>query len=335
MDTTTLDPDDDPRNAFSSWDYWLKYPRATIDFSVNCIVALLLWFIFYVVVWIIVRIVRGMLKNPVLKIKDDVLNTFVMSIKFFLWIQLIPIIIGQIGIPMDSVISVITAVTFSVGIAMRGAVENFVCGILLITLTPFNQGDVVHLARSGKITGSVLGTGMSFTEVRDPDGSHIYVPNSAAYNSPIHNHTLEGKCRIDAYLPLPAHTSAQGLMKARRVMLNALANEDYILKEPRLEPHMHIKAVTEMHVIVCARVWVLPSHFYTAEFQILETVRQAFVLSGVDMTVSRLASANAHIPKFEKIKGDPTDEQDFNDVLALAAGGLLLEGPLDGNEGDS
>jgi len=282
---------------------------------VNFVVAVLLFAVFYIVVRLLLCLFRRMLRNPVLRISDDVTNLIVTAINAFLWIQLAPIIVGQLGIPMDPFISVITVVIFCVGISLMPAVENFVAGVMLLWLTPFKIGDVVHLA-GGSITGTVISITTSFTGVRQPDGTHAYIPNSAVYNKPIHNHTQEGRARIAALLPLPEHTCAQGLVKARRVMLAAIEKEEIVLQEP--VPVMVVRALSEMHLVVEARVWVRPSDYYTAEKRLLEVVRQAFVLNDVAMSQRRLT-----LPDLRgKEQGD--DDDDEIDVLYAIAGAALV-----------
>ena len=105
---------------FLELDFWMTYMLAAIDIAINLLVSLLLFVIFYMIVSCGIRVAKVLSA----KMDKDVVPFILSSLKAVLWIQIIPIIIGQIGIDTKSMLAVISAVALSVGIALRPLVEN-------------------------------------------------------------------------------------------------------------------------------------------------------------------------------------------------------------------
>ena len=79
---------------------------------------------FLMIVKLIVWAVKTVMSNPKQPVDPAVRPFVLLSLKALLWIQILPIVIGQIGINIDSMLAVISAVALAVGIALRPMVEK-------------------------------------------------------------------------------------------------------------------------------------------------------------------------------------------------------------------
>ena len=100
--------------------FWLDYLFGAVDIAINLLVSLLLFIVFYTIVSCAIRCTKVVTK----RMDKDVVPFIISSLKAVLWVQIIPIVIGNIGIDTKSMLAVISAVALSVGIALKPLVEN-------------------------------------------------------------------------------------------------------------------------------------------------------------------------------------------------------------------
>ncbi|MBU1238993.1 mechanosensitive ion channel, partial [Myxococcota bacterium] len=92
------------------------------------------------------------------KVDETVSNFVVHLVRIGLTVFIFIAVLAQLGIQTASVIAILGAASFAVGLALQGALANFAAGVLLMLFRPFKVGDVVSVAgQTGKVTAiSVL-----------------------------------------------------------------------------------------------------------------------------------------------------------------------------------
>lgn len=196
-------------------------------------------------------------------------------IKLILWVQVIPILVGRIGIAVDSLVAVVTAISLTIGMSMRPHAENFVSGVAMLFEKPFDVDDVVALAG---IKGRVHTIGLAVTTVQEPNGNRVLMPNMKVFGAPMVNYSTVGRCRLDIDLPLLPSVS---MAEMRERMLLTLGRCDVVMREPA--PQVLLKEITRTALVVTARVWVGSPTVFSAHFSIREdlfTDLRAFVATG-------------------------------------------------------
>lgn len=128
----SYDDDSDDEIPFAKKKFWISYATTAMDVTVNVVVAAILFLIFYLTIWVICKTIRKTLayhSKHAAKPLDAQLVAFVITaIKLLLWIQIVPILVNQVGIAVDSVIAVLGAITVGIGLSLRATAENFVAG---------------------------------------------------------------------------------------------------------------------------------------------------------------------------------------------------------------
>jgi small-conductance mechanosensitive channel len=117
------------------------------------------------------------LTGSVLTADQSLFITFIVAtVKVVLWMQIVPILVEQIEIAVDSIVAILGALTVGVGPALKPLAENFVMGAVLTWVRPFKIGDLVEI--SSGVLGIVQTTSLAYTTVKNPSGQIVHVPNS-------------------------------------------------------------------------------------------------------------------------------------------------------------
>ena len=266
---------EDIKIDFVEADFWLDMASSAIRTCVNIVIACVLLLVFMLVIQSIVRVAKLVMKNPKRPMPEQLARFIIALIKLILWIQVIPILVGRIGIAVDSLVAVVTAVSLTIGMSMRPHAENFVSGVALLFEKPFEVNDVVVLAG---IKGRVQTIGLATTEVEEPDGNRVLIPNMKVFGAPMVNYSTTGRCRLDIDLPLLPSVS---MAEVREQMLLTLGRCDVVMREPA--PAVLLKEITRTALVVTARVWVESPKAFAANFSIREDLfcdLRVFVAAG-------------------------------------------------------
>jgi small conductance mechanosensitive channel len=115
---------------------------------------------------------------------------------------------------------------FTIGFALQDVAKNFVAGILLLILQPFNIGDAIQVAG---YAGSVLNITLRSTDMRTWDGLHVIIPNSDVFVNPIINYSKAGQRRLEIDVGVAYDLD---LDRVTRVTLDALGELPGVLADP-------------------------------------------------------------------------------------------------------
>jgi len=277
--------DDEPLIPFSEAKFWSNYLTTGMRVCVNLLVASVLFVIFSFIIWIVSRILRRTLKwqSKVHAALDEQLIGFlIFGVKIIMWVQIIPILVEQVGIAVDSMIAVLGAITVGVGLSLRNTAENFISGVILTINKPFVVGDLVELL-SGKVKGKIHRVGMGWTAVEEPDGSMVYLPNGNVVTAPMVNNTTKGRHRLDVGKFDLAH--GVDLHAARNVIVDAASAQTTVLPDPA--PRMLVLDISQSAITVAVRVWVAAEDQLAAPFAIREAVYLHLKRSNVALSTWR------------------------------------------------
>ena len=111
-----------------------------------------------------------------------------------LQVLLVILVLQIIGLQLTVVSAIIAGLTVAVGLALSGTLQNFVSGILILVLKPYQVGDNINTQGQ---EGTVTSIQIFFTVILTFDNKTIIVPNGQLSNSVIVNLSREGKRRMD------------------------------------------------------------------------------------------------------------------------------------------
>lgn len=180
-----------------------------------------------------------------------------------------------IGVKTTSVVAVLGAAGFSIGLAFKEILSNLGSGMIILFFKPFNIGD--YIQGSG-VEGFVSDIQVFSTVLKTPDNKTIIVPNLQLTSNNIVNYTHQEKRRID-FSYIVSYDSDIDLVK--KILSDIFEEEKRILKEPK--PIIGIYSIENNTVNIVARPWVKTDDYWDVYFDIMERVKKQFDLNKIEV----------------------------------------------------
>ena len=145
--------------------------------------------------YVIKQVVKLLSKSRLLRDAEGTVRTFAVSfVRIALYVILFIMIVGIMGVPMASIITVLASAGVAIGMAMQGALGNIAGGIVLMVFKPFKLGDYIS---NGEVEGTVRELNLFYTVVVTVDNKRITVPNGTMMNASITDYSSEKFRRVD------------------------------------------------------------------------------------------------------------------------------------------
>lgn len=231
----------------------------------------------FLIKWIIKLVTKGKFAQKNDKTVVTVLSHFLSAA---LYIVLVVIIIGILGIPTASVITVIASAGVAIGLALQGALSNIAGGIMILILRPFRVGDFVEVAGN---SGTVSDVGIFYTTLTTPDNKIVTIPNGTVMANNIVNYSLKDTRRVDFTFSVAYGTDVE---KVKSILLEEANKHEMVLKDPA--PFARLSKQNESSLDFTMRVWVESANYWTVNFDLLETLNNRFVAEGIEIPFNQL-----------------------------------------------
>lgn len=250
--------------------------------------ALVLLAVCLVVVKILMKTVEKMLQRTGI---DRSLHTFLKTaIKALLLFLTVLIVADALGIPMTSLIAVLSVAGLAVSLAIQNSLANVAGGIQVLASKPFKVGDYVE---AGGIEGHVTEVGILYTRITTWDNKLIQIPNSQISSEKIINHTAEPERRVDLKFTVSYDAPVDTVKEAALAVIKC---HPLTLYTP--EPFVRVSKYGDSSIEYTMRVWCATEDYWTVYYDMMEQVKAAFDKAGVEMTYPHV---NVHmIPRTEE-----------------------------------
>lgn len=264
-------------NAETLWHKWI------LPYGTNILLAIVI----FVAGKSLARIFSKLLGKAVLaSTKDQMLQSFVTSISYFLFLLIVTIAtLSQLGINTSSLVALIGAAGLAIGLSLQNSLQNFAAGVMLLIFKPFKKGDVIE---TSGMTGTVEQMGILVLELRTPDNKTVLIPNNTVFSGNIVNYSMNDTRRLSFVFDIAYDAD---LRKAKEIISDILATESAVLSDPAAT--VSVSELAAHSVKLSALGWVKTAD-YTATYQrILEKVKLAFDEAGIKMPQNPLANITA------------------------------------------
>ncbi len=216
---------------------------------------------------------------------DGTLKGFVRSaVKILLWILLVIIVAGALGIPTTSLVALISIAGLALSLSVQNILSNLFSGLTLLITKPFKAGDYVEVA--GK-AGVVKTVGLFYTKMNSLDNVAISIPNGDITASMINNYSSEPLRRVDMNFCTSYDCSTEDVKAA---IMEAISRDEKILSDPA--PFVRLNEYKDSVVDYVVRVWCKGADYWDVHFNLNENVRECFTEKGVKMSYGHM---NVHI----------------------------------------
>lgn len=249
-----------------------------IPYSTKIVLAIA---IFVIGKWLAKMISKLLSKVVLASTKDEMLQSFVRSISYFLLLLIVVIAsLSQLGINTSSLVALIGAAGLAIGLSLQNSLQNFAAGVMLLIFKPFKKGDFIE---TSGISGTVTQMGLVVLELRTGDNKTVLVPNSNVFSSTITNYSANETRRVDFIFDI---SYDDDIAQAKEIIREILEKDDRVLKEPK--PVIAVSTLASSSVQIIARPWVNTPNYHAVYWQVTENVKIAFDKAGISIPFNQL-----------------------------------------------
>jgi small conductance mechanosensitive channel len=212
---------------------------------------------------------RGLARSRI----DATLIPFLSSLVHYALVAIVGVaVLGLFGIQTASIVAILGAAAFAVGLALQGTLSHFASGVMLLAFRPFRIGDFVE---TGDTTGTVEEIGIFMTHLNTPDNVRVIVPNSAIFGQLIKNYTTNDIRRVDMVIGV---SYADDIGKALGTVKRVLRESPLILDMP--ETVVEVLELGDSSVNLAVRPWVKKEDYWTVWFTMHRTLKEELEAAG-------------------------------------------------------
>ncbi|MGM0431716.1 MAG: mechanosensitive ion channel family protein [Spirochaetota bacterium] len=248
-----------------------RLEELAVTYGLNIVFALLTFFIG----WWIVKLVSGSIRKMLLKRGTDAAVVQFASRMLYALLLLFVIIaaMGRLGIQTASLVAMLGAGAFAIGLALQGSLSNFAAGVLIIVLKPFKIGDYIE---GGGTSGTVEDVGMFMTTLKTPDNRKVVCPNTQMMSGTITNYSSRELRRLDLEVGVSYDDNIHTVDALLRQLLDS---HELVLKEPAYT--VGIKEFADSSINFVVRPWVKTVDYWTLYYELHKKVKDLFDENGI------------------------------------------------------
>ena len=191
---------------------------------------------------------------------------------------------GELGIPMTSIITLIGSFGLALGLALQGGLSNIAGGVMIFK--PFTVGDFID---DGTHSGTVKGINIFHTIMSTYDNKMVVIPNGTLSNSVVINYSKYSERLLDIQVSVDYKSN---LDKVKDVLENIAKDSKYRI--PDKDILIALKSHSESSLDFTFRIWVKNENYWTARFDILETIKKEFDKNNISIPYPQL---DVHLDK--------------------------------------
>lgn len=214
------------------------------------------------------------------RVEKTLVGFIVTVCRFVLYLILVFVLAGIIGIDMSPLASALAAGLVAIGLALQDSLSNIANGVIIISTHPFKEGDYVSI---GGTEGTVKSIGMFVTELITPDNKNVMLTNSKVISDYIINYSERPTRRVDMVFPV---SYSSDTAKAMEILRSIAAGHELILADP--EPNVRIHEFGDSSINIICRVWVNNDDYWTVYWDMNERVFAAFGEAGIEIPFKQI-----------------------------------------------
>ena len=241
--------------------------------------------IFNIVISILIFVIGKKLISVILKILerflartsvDEGISKFLLSAaKYLLYLFLVIMIVGQLGLNTASIVTVLGTAGLAVGMSLQGSLSNVAGGILILLMKPFKVGDFISTSFGD---GTVKVIGLVYTTITTPDNRVLTVPNGTLSNSAVTDASMMPERRLDVSVGISYDAD---LLKAKEIMEEVYLSCPALIADKGV--NVHVSSLADSAVILEAFGWVPGSDYLSSKWYVTEQIKLRFDAGGVQI----------------------------------------------------
>lgn len=248
----------------------------------NVLAAIVTLIICLIVNKALLRVVAKLLART--KLEDQIRKYMQGAIKLVLYVISALIVVDSLGIPITSLVAVLSAGSLGITLAAEDTLGNMAGGLVIMSSHPFAIGDFIEASGS---SGTVTEISLNHTKLLTPNGQMVLLPNQELASSQIINYTTLGRRRIVHKIRVSYNAPTATVKTALQAALDETGD---ILETPA--PELLLTGYGENGIEYGVYCWTAASDYWRVSHILLENIRSSFEKHNVQMTYNHL---NVHI----------------------------------------
>lgn len=254
------------------------------DAGINLVLSI----VFLIVGWKLINLLSKKMKEGKIfgKIEPTARSFIRSALTIVLKILLVVTIAAILGVPMTSMVAVISSCGLAIGLALQGSLSNIAGGFILTVFKPFVVGDYI---KSGEFEGTVKAINIFYTKIITPDNKIIVIPNSKVSDSALTDYNAFPTRRVDINITAAYSEDSDVVKKA---LIDVANNNDKVEKDPA--PVAVISSFDDSAVSYQLRVWTKTEDYWDVKFDITEKIKKVFEERNIQIPFPQM---DVHITK--------------------------------------
>lgn len=246
--------------------------QAFLDAGIEKIPSLIYAIIFFLIGLTIAKICRKAVSRVLKKYTNG--KGITNFIEYGVYISIIVVAtlnsLDMIGVRTTSVVTIVGAAGFSVGLAFKELLSNLSSGFIILFFKPFEIGDYIQTSDTN-VEGTVADIQIFSTILKTPDNKTIIIPNLQITSNNIINYTHQNIRRIDFVFNVEYNTDINLL---KNIVKEIFEEDSRILKDPK--PLIGINSMGNNSMEFVSKPWVKTEDYWDAYYDLMEKIKNKF-----------------------------------------------------------
>jgi small conductance mechanosensitive channel len=209
------------------------------------------------------------------RLEPSVAGLLASLVKYALWVVVGVTVLTQFGVETTSIIAALGGMALAVGLALQGTLSNVASGVMILVQKPFKVGETISV---GSILATVQQIGLFCTELKQPDGLFVMMPNNELWNKPIINFNRHPVRRFELVVGIGYGDSME---QAREQLLGLAADDERVLDDPA--PVAFVASLDDSSVGIGLRVWCNTPDYLGLSWDLTEAAKAKFDETGISI----------------------------------------------------
>ena len=215
-----------------------------------------------------------------IKLDQTVYNFLITVIKFVLWVLYVLTLLAIAGVPITSLVAVITALTLGVTLAIQSSVSNLANGVILLANKPFKIGDLVEI---NGVSGTVVDISIFNTKLRTANNEIITMPHNVTINNPIIDYTSLEMRRIALDVSVSYDSD---MTKVKEILLETIKEQELVLQDQANS--VNLAKMNSSSLDFSVKVWTATENYWDCFFALTESVFNKLNENNIEIPYNKL-----------------------------------------------
>ncbi|MBQ8210848.1 MAG: mechanosensitive ion channel family protein [Clostridia bacterium] len=288
IDLTDIDLSNISENISNAGAIWEAVKTTVVEYITDAGINLVLAVILLIVGWKAINFFSKKIKDGTFlsKMEPTTRSFFRSFVTIFLKILLVITVAAIIGIPMTSMVTVLSSCALAIGLALQDSLSNIAGGFIVTAFKPFVVGDYIKI---DGYEGTVKSINIFYTKIVTGDNKMVIIPNGEVSSNTLTDYNAFPTRRVDIDITASYSADCDTVKKA---LLDAAHSNEYVLSEPA--PTAVLTSFDDSAVAYQLKVWCNADVYWDVKFNLMEKTKKIFEERNIEIPFPQM---DVHITK--------------------------------------